>query len=108
MSETSPDITPPKDVNTSPDINPAGQVEVPPVINRPVVDRFENIKELIELPEVNVTGTRKPYEPSDEGLPTGLMIVIVIAILAIAMMAIIFFGVGDATVNIITGNHFSK
>jgi hypothetical protein len=92
----------------SPDINPAGQVETPPVVNRPVADRFEHIKEMIELPEVNVTGTRKPFEPSDEGLPTGLLVIIGIALLAIAMMAIIYFGVGDASVNIITGNHFSK
>jgi hypothetical protein len=108
MSETSPDVNPPKDANTSADVNPAGLVDVPPVINRPVADRFEVIKEMIELPEVNVTGTRKPYEPSDEGLPTGLLMVIGIAILAIGMMAVIFFGVGNDVVNIVLGNHFMR
>lgn len=108
MSETSPDINPPKDANSSPDVNPVGQVETLPVVNQPVPDRFQHIKEMIELAEVNVTATRKPFEPSDEGLPTGLLIIIAIAIVAITVMAIIYFGVGDANVNIITGNHFTK
>jgi hypothetical protein len=79
-----------------------------PVVNRPVVDRFLHIKEMIELPEENVSATREPRELKDRGLPTGLLMIIAIAIVAIAVMAAIYFGVANNTVQITLGTHFTK
>ncbi len=71
-------------------------------------DRLQHIKEMIELPEEDVSATRKPREARSNGLPLMFLMVIGIALVAIATMFIIYLGVGTANVNIILGNHFTK
>lgn len=71
-------------------------------------DRFQRIKEMIELPEEQVSMTFEPREADDRGLPLMLFLLIGIMLLTATVMTIIYFGVGNNWVNIILGNHFTK
>ncbi len=71
-------------------------------------DRFQHIKEMIELPEEDVSATFQPREADDKGLPLMLLFMIGVAIIAMGTMAIIFFGVGNSWINLTLGTHFTK
>ena len=71
-------------------------------------DRFQRIKEMILLPEDDVSFTTEPHEAEDYGLPLMPMFLIGMMVFFGIVMFIIFLGLGDSTVQIILGNHFSK
>jgi hypothetical protein len=71
-------------------------------------ERFERIKEMILLPEENVSFTEEPHEAEDKGLPLMLLFLFGLMIFFGLVMFAIYLGLGDATVNITLGNHFSK
>lgn len=84
--------------------------EQPDRLNAPVepVDRFKRIKEMIDLPEDDVSATREPREADDKGLPLMLMLIMGIVVIAVGVMGLLFFGISNNFVNIILGNHFMK
>jgi hypothetical protein len=71
-------------------------------------ERFERIKEMILLPEENVSFTEEPHEASDEGLPLMLLFLFGMMIFFGLVMFAIFLGVGNNWVSITLGNHFTK
>ena len=71
-------------------------------------ERFQRIKEMILLPEENVSFTTEPHEAEDEGLPLMLLFLIGMMIFFALVMFIIFIGVGNNWVNLTLGNHFTK
>ncbi len=77
-------------------------------LDRSSASRFQHIKEMIELPEENVSATTEPREAQDNGLPKMLLLIMGIVAFFIIVNALIFFGIGNTFVNIILGNHFAK
>jgi hypothetical protein len=71
-------------------------------------DRFKRIKEMILLPEDDVSFTTEPHEAEDAGLPLMLIFLIGMMVFFGVVMFIIFLGLGNSTVQIVLGNHFSK
>lgn len=71
-------------------------------------DRFQRIKEMILLPEDDVSFTTEPHEAEDAGLPLTLLFLIGLMVFFGLVMFAIFLGVGNATVNLTLGNHFTK
>lgn len=77
---------------------------------KPVVpgERFQRIKEMIHLPEDEVSATQEPREADDKGLPLMLMLVFGICIVGASVMGLLYLTVGTDWVSIILGNHFTK
>jgi hypothetical protein len=63
-------------------------------------ERFGRIKELVHHSE--------SHEAEDNGLPLVLLFLFGMMIFFGLVMFVIFLGLGDATVNITLGNHFTK
>ena len=71
-------------------------------------ERFQRIKEMIHLPEEDVSFTFEPREADDQGLPLTLLVIIGIVLFSCAIMGVIWWAVGNDFVNLILGNHFTK
>lgn len=71
-------------------------------------ERFERIKEMILLPEENVSFTEEPHEIEDTGFPTTLVFLIGMMVFFGLVMLAIYLGVGNTWVSITLGNHFTK
>ena len=71
-------------------------------------DRFQRIREMIELPEENVSATFEPREADDDGLPLMLFLIIGVVVFFASVMVLLYFTVGKDVVNITLGNHFLK
>ena len=71
-------------------------------------DRFKRIKEMILLPEDDVSFTTEPHEAEDAGLPLMLLFLIGMMIFFGLVMLAIFLGVGNEWVKLTLGNHFTK
>lgn len=71
-------------------------------------ERFDRIKEMILLPEDDVSFTEEPHEASDKGLPLMLLFLFGLMIFFGLVMFAIFLGVGNNWVSITLGNHFTK
>ncbi len=71
-------------------------------------DRFQRIKEMIHLPEEDVSATFEPREADDKGLPLMLLTIIGMMVFFVAVMGIIYWGIGNDFVTLILGNHFTK
>ncbi|MDB5079644.1 MAG: hypothetical protein JWP00_1568 [Chloroflexi bacterium] len=71
-------------------------------------DRFQRIKEMILLPEDDVSFTTEPHEAEDAGLPLMLLFLFGLMIFFGLVMFAIFMGVGNNWVNLTLGNHFTK
>lgn len=63
-------------------------------------DRFKRIKEMILLPEDDVSFTTAPREAEDHGLPLLLFFLFGLAFLVSVVMLLIFWGVGNNWVNL--------
>jgi hypothetical protein len=100
--------------------NVEGQVRAKPDVEKeiqhdqqsvkPVVpgERFQRIKEMIHLPEDEVSATQEPREADDKGLPLMLMLIFGICIFGAAIMGLLYATVYTDVVNIILGNHFTR
>ncbi len=71
-------------------------------------ERFDRIKEMILLPEDDVSFTTEPHEAEDAGLPLMLLFLFGLMIFFGLVMFAIFLGVGNNWVSITLGNHFAK
>ncbi|HEX2913930.1 MAG TPA: hypothetical protein VH186_24210 [Chloroflexia bacterium] len=71
-------------------------------------EKFLRIKEMIELPEDEVSATIAPHEAPDRGLPLMLFFLIGMMVFFGLVMGVIWLGIGNETVQIILGNHFMK
>ena len=71
-------------------------------------ERFQRIKEMILLPEDDVSFTTEPHEAEDGGLPLMLLFLFGLMIFFGLVMFAIFLGVGNNWVNLTLGNQFSK
>jgi hypothetical protein len=71
-------------------------------------ERFDRIKEMILLPEDDVSFTTEPHEAEDAGLPLMLLFLFGMMIFFGLVMFAIFLGVGNNWVSITLGNHFTK
>lgn len=71
-------------------------------------ERFERIKEMILLPEDDVSFTTEPHEAEDAGLPLMLLFLFGLMIFFGLVMFAIFLGVGNNWINLTLGNHFTK
>ena len=71
-------------------------------------DRFQRIKEMILLPEDDVSFTTEPHEAEDAGLPLMLLFLFGLMLFFGIVMALVFFGVGNEWVSLTLGNHFMK
>jgi hypothetical protein len=100
--------------------NVEGEVRVKPDVEKevqhdaqslkPVVpgERFQRIKEMIHLPEDEVSATQEPREADDKGLPLMLLLIFGICIFGAGIMFLLWTTVGTDWVRIILGNHFTK
>lgn len=82
-----------------------GQKGIEPIIPG---ERFQRIKEMIHLPEDEVSATFEPREADDGGLPLMLMLITGVCIIGAAVMTLLYFTVGSDVVNVVLGNHFLK
>ncbi len=71
-------------------------------------DRFQHIKEMIELPEEDVSATREPREADDSGLPLMLMLIIGVVLVLAGVDTLLWLTLGNDVVSLTLGNHFTK
>lgn len=90
-------------------LKPAEHQSSTPIGKRLVeTDRFQRIKEMIELPEEEVSATREPREAEDSGLPLMLMLIFGICLVFASTGVMLWYVVGNDVISLTLGNHFTK